>query len=126
MITIDGHNIKDMWTLTPVMDSVYNQLMKAPEIKERVTNDWSDEDGVEVLIEAARLKPIDMTLTFMCDTYAKYKEFCKYLRDNQTISLYCDYTGLTYVLEFQKHSGFNEYRDYNIFAVVFRQNNPTI
>ena len=40
MITIDGHNIKDMWTLTPVMDSVYNQLMKAPEIKERVTNDW--------------------------------------------------------------------------------------
>ena len=126
MITIDGYNIKDKWTIVPIMDGVYNQLMKAPEIKERVTNDWSDQDGIEVLTETAKLKPIDMTLTFFCDSYAKYKEFCKYLRDNATVSLYCEYTGLTYILEFQRHSSFHEYKEYNIFAVSFRQNNPTI
>ena len=122
-ITIDGYNIYDKWTLKPVMDSFYNSLMNQPDIKERVTNDWSDKNGLEVLIETAKIKSSDITLTFFCNTYAKYKEFCKYLRDHPVIVLYSDYTNESYSIEFQKCSSFNDYRDYNIFAVSFRQAN---
>lgn len=124
MILIDGYNIKDKWTLAPVMDCVYNQLMKAPEIKERVTNDWSDQDGIEVLTETAKVKSNDVTLSFFCDSFIKYREFLKYVIEHPIIELFVGRTGEGYFLEYQKCSSFYDYRSYNIFSFTFRQANP--
>lgn len=124
LITIDGYNIATQWTLAPVMDGLYQNLMKQPDIKDRITNDWSDEDGLEVLIEPAKVKSNEITCSFFCDTYAKYKEFCTYLREHPIVELFTEYTGESYFLEFLQCSSFNDYRDYNIFGVKFRQSNP--
>ena len=124
LITIDGYNIATQWTLAPVMDGLYQNLMKQPDIKERITNDWSDKDGLEVLIEPAKVKSNEITCSFFCDTYAKYKEFCAYLREHPIIELFTEYTAESYFLEFLQCSSFNDYRDYNIFSVKFRQANP--
>ena len=124
LITIDGYNIATQWTLAPVMDGLYQNLMKQPDIKDRITNDWSDENGLEVLIEPAKVKSNEITCSFFCDTYAKYKEFCTYLREHPIIELFAEYTGESYFLEFLQCSSFNDYRDYNIFGVKFRQANP--
>ena len=124
LITIDGYNIATQWTLAPVMDGLYQNLMKQPDIKDRITNDWSDENGLEVLIEPAKVKSNEITCSFFCDTYAKYKEFCTYLREHPIIELFTEYTGESYFLEFLQCSSFNDYRDYNIFGVKFRQANP--
>ena len=124
LITIDGYNIATQWTLAPVMDGLYQNLMKQPDIKERITNDWSDENGLEVLIEPAKVKSNEITCSFFCDTYAKYKEFCTYLREHPVVELFTEYTGESYFLEFLQCSPFNDYRDYNIFGVKFRQANP--
>ena len=124
LITIDGYNIATQWTLAPVMDGLYQNLMKQPDIKDRITNDWSDQNGLEVLIEPAKVKSNEITCSFFCDTYAKYKEFCTYLRENPVVELFTEYTGESYFLEFLQCSSFNDYRDYNIFGVKFRQANP--
>ena len=124
LITIDGYNIATKWTLAPVMDGLYQNLMKQPDIKDRITNDWSDKDGLEVLIEPAKVKSNEITCSFFCDTYAKYKEFCAYLREHPVVELFTEYTGESYFLEFLQCSSFNDYRDYNIFGVKFRQANP--
>ena len=124
LITIDGYNIATQWTLAPVMDGLYQNLMKQPDIKDRITNDWSDENGLEVLIEPAKVKSNEIKCSFFCDTYAKYKEFCAYLREHPIIELFAEYTGESYFLEFLQCSSFNDYRDYNIFGVKFRQANP--
>lgn len=124
LITIDGYNIATQWTLAPVMDGLYQNLMKQPDIKDRITNDWSDQNGLEVLIEPAKVKSNEITCSFFCDTYAKYKEFCTYLREHPIIELFAEYTGESYFLEFLQCSSFNDYRDYNIFGVKFRQANP--
>jgi len=124
LITIDGYNIATQWTLAPVMDGLYQNLMKQPDIKDRITNDWSDENGLEVLIEPAKVKSNEITCSFFCDSYAKYKEFCAYLREHPIIELFTEYTGESYFLEFLQCSSFNDYRDYNIFGVKFRQANP--
>ena len=124
LITIDGYNIYDKWTLKPIMDNFYSPLMKAPDIKDRVTNDWYDENGIEVLIEPSKVKSSDITISFFCNSYIKYKEFFAYLIAHPVIEMYVGYTGEGYFLEYQKCSSFNDYRDYNIFAINFRQANP--
>ena len=124
LITIDGYNIATKWTLAPVMDGLYQNLMKQPDIKDRITNDWSDQNGLDVLIEPAKVKSNEITCSFFCDTYAKYKEFCAYLREHPIIEIFTEYTGESYFLEFLQCSSFNDYRDYNIFGVKFRQANP--
>ena len=100
LITIDGYNIATQWTLAPVMDGLYQNLMKQPDIKDRITNDWSDQNGLEVLIEPAKVKSNEITCSFFCDTYAKYKEFCAYIREHPIIELFTEYTGESYFLEF--------------------------
>ena len=82
------------------------------------------QNGLEVLIEPAKVKSNEITCSFFCDTYAKYKEFCTYLREHPIIELFAEYTGESYFLEFLQCSSFNDYRDYNIFGVKFRQANP--
>ena len=63
-------------------------------------------------------------MLFFCDTYAKYKAFCTYLREHPVVELFTEYTGESYFLEFLQCSSFNDYRGYNIFGVKFRQANP--
>jgi len=125
MITIDGQNIKTTWTLTPVMDGIYNELMKFPSLKERDTQDWSDKNGIQVLLSDPVYAHREMFFNFFCDTYAMYKEFIAYLKTHQTVTISDTYTDKSYKIEYLSCSDFDYYRSYNIFAIKVRECDPT-
>jgi hypothetical protein len=124
MIIIDGYDIYNKWTLKPTFEGLYNSLMKQPDIKDRVVGDYSTKSGIEIISEVAKVKSGDVTLSFFCNSFAKYREFLKYVIEHPVIEMYVGRTGDGYFLEYQKCSSFNDYRDYNVFSVTFRQANP--
>ena len=126
MISIDGQNIKTTWTLTPVFDGLYKQLMKFPALKPRDTQDWCDKDGIQVLLSTPVYAHREMTFTFFCDTYAMYKSFIAYMKAHQNVLLFDSYTDRTYTLEYLDCSEFNYHRNYSIFAIRVRECNPTV
>ena len=126
MISIDGQNIKTTWTLTPVFDGLYKQLMKFPALKPRDTQDWCDKDGIQVLLSTPVYAHREMTFTFFCDTYAMYKSFIAYMKANQNVLLFDSYTDRTYTLEYLDCSEFNYHRNYSIFAIRVRECNPAV
>ena len=123
-ITIDGKNIKTKWGLDPVMDGYLSELMKFPDAKDRISNDWSDQDGLDVLLSATKLKAREITINFFCDTYANYVSFMKYLVAHPNVTLIDDTTTESYILEYMACSSFNRHREYNTFAIKFREANP--
>lgn len=125
MITIGIYNIKTQWSLEPVYGGLYNELMKFPAIKDRDMNDWSDLNGIQVDLTTAVFKHREMTLQFMCDTYAKYLLFIAYMKANQNVALYDDHTDRTYNIEYMDCSDFQYCRNYNIFAIKVRECDPT-
>jgi len=124
MITIDGYEIYSKWTLKPTFEGFNNSLMKQPDIKDRVVGDYSTKSGIEIISEVAKVKSGDVTLSFFCNSFAKYREFLKYVIEHPVIEMYVSRSGEGYFLEYQKCSSFNDYRDYNVFSVTFRQANP--
>ena len=79
MIIIDGYDIYSKWTLKPTFEGFYNSLMKQPDIKDRVVGDYSTKSGIEVIAETAKVKSGDVTLSFFCNSFAKYREFLNYV-----------------------------------------------
>lgn len=126
MIGIDGYNIKTTWTLEPVYEGLYNQLMKYPDLKERDTVDWTDRNGIQVLLSDARFRERELTLSFFCDTYAMYKAFIAYLKAHQNVILFDSHTDRTYTVEYMSCSSFQYCRNFNIFAIKVRECNPTV
>ena len=126
MISIDGQNIKTTWTLTPVFDGLYKQLMKFPALKPRDTQDWCDRDGLDVIMTTPVYAHREMTFNFFCDTYAMYKSFIAYMKANQNVLLFDSYTDRTYTLEYLDCSEFNYHRNYSIFAIRVRECNPAV
>lgn len=124
MITINGNNILATWGLSLVKDGFYNELMKFPDLKDRVSNNWSDRNGLDVLLSAPKYKHRELTLQFFCDSYVNYKLFINFVKANQTLSLFDDLTNLIYSIEYLDCTAFNYYRDYNLFAIKVRENNP--
>lgn len=125
MISIDGQNIKTTWTLTPVFDGLYKQLMKFPALKPRDTQDWCDKDGLDVNMTDPVYAHREMTFNFFCDTYAVYKSFIAYLKAHQNVLLFDSYTDRTYTLEYLDCSEFNYHRNYSIFAIRVRECDTT-
>ena len=46
MITIDGQDLKATWGIEPVYDGFYSALMKDAGMKDRITADYSDVNGL--------------------------------------------------------------------------------
>lgn len=124
MITIDTFDIRSKWSLEPLYENFNNALMKYPSIKDRVTEDFEDEDGVSVLNSTAKIASQEVVLSFICDSYAKYLEFMEYLVAHQNVTLHSDYTGRSYILEYMSCSGFSDYEYFNTFSAKFREPNP--
>ena len=122
MITIDGFDIYTKWTLEPVYQGVHKVLMTAPSIKERITENYEDENGLNVLNSTAKVKEFIFTMSFFCSSFAKYNEFITYMIVHNPVNLYFDKTLLTYRLEYLSCSSFDETN--GIFSVSVRENNP--
>lgn len=125
MITINGNNISTMWNLSLVKDGFYNELMKFPDLKDRLTVDYPDKNGINVNLSDPKYKQRELTLQFFCDSYINYKIFINFVKSNQSLELFDSLTDKTYTLEYLDCSSFNYYRDYNLFAIKVRENNPT-
>lgn len=124
MIAINGNNIATTWNLSLVKDGFYNELMKFPDIKERISNNWSDRNGIDVLLSAPKYKQRELTFQFFCDSYIDYKDFIDFIKYNQKLVLFDTVTDKSYYFEYLDCSSFNYYRDYNLFAIKVRENNP--
>ena len=122
MITIDGFDISTKWTLEPLYDNVNKYLMTAPSIKERITENFEDVDSLSVLNSIAKVKEMSYTMSFLCDSFAKYNEFILYLLSHNPVNLYFSKTGLTYKLEYLSCSSFDD--KVGLFSISVRENNP--
>lgn len=121
MITIDDFDIKTKWGLTPIYGGYYDALMKFPDLKDRITNNWSDKNGLEVLNNTGRLKDKEIILKFACSNIANYEAFMAYLVANSTIKLRDSMPSYSSTLEYMTSSEFHYYRDYNLFGIKVRQ-----
>lgn len=125
MITIDGQNIETTWTLAPVYEGFFSVLMKDAGIKERLKGDYSDTDGVIVQTSTAYTKGQEVTLSFFCDTFAKYNQFMAYLVTQKVVNLFVTELNETIKLEYMATTDFNDYRSYIKFSIKCREANPT-
>lgn len=126
MITVDGQDLKATWGVEPVYDGFYSALMKDTGMKERITANYSDVNGLTVQTSAGLTKSQELTLSFICDTFAMYETFLTYCVTQKVIAMYVSELDETIHLEYMDCSAFNDYRDFNTFSVKFREANPTI
>ena len=126
MITIDGQDLKATWGIEPFYDGFYSALMKDAGMKERITADYSDVNGLTVQTSAGLTKSQELTLSFICDTFAMYEEFLGYCVEKKIVAMWVSELNETLQLEYMDCSEYNDYRDFNRFSVKFREANPTI
>ena len=123
-VYIDGQNIQTTWGLHPLIDKFYEDLMKYPDIKKRVTSDYDDQDGTNVYYSAGKLKEKEITLTFGVDTYDHYLAFLDYMVAHPLFEL----TDLNPIdkgifLEYLSSGDFHYYYTGSVFAVKLREAN---
>lgn len=92
-VYIDGLEIRKTWGLTPLYEKFYSSIMQFPDIKEKVTNDFEDEDGVEVASTNSYLKSKESILSFGVDTYENYLNFMDYITSKDSFLLSSDVIG---------------------------------
>ena len=126
MITIDGQDLKATWGVEPVYDGFYSALMKDAGMKDRITADYSDVNGLTVQTSTGLTKSQELTLSFICDSFAMYESFLGYCVTQKVVAMYVSELNETLHLEYMDCSEFNDYRDFNTFSVKFREANPTI
>lgn len=126
MITVDGQDLKATWGIEPVYDGFYSALMKDAGMKDRITADYSDVNGLTVQTSAGLTKSQELTLSFICDSFAMYEAFLRYCVTQKVVEIWVSELDETIHLEYMDCSAFNDYRDFNTFSVKFREANPTI
>jgi len=119
MISIDGQDISTTWGLEPLYDGVYSPLMKFPDAKEYISNDFLGEDGIDLLIEPIKYKSSEITLQFVVDTYTHYKAFIAYMIANPVVHLTTDLYAIDISLEYMSCSSYNK----ETFAIKVREAN---
>ena len=124
MITVDSQDISTTWGIEPAKDGYYNGLMQFPDIKDRLTNDWTDQNGLQVQLGTGYLKHKEFTMNFLCDTYTHYESFLKYLVSHPNVAWFDGLLNQTFTLEYLACSSFNRYSDYNMFTIKVREANP--
>src|SRR5574344_349590 len=124
-ITIDGYDIFAQWTLTPVYDNFHSALMKDAGVKDRISVDPQFDNGLKVQQSTGYTKSREVTINFFCNTFANYEAFLIYCVTQKVVNLYVPKMNETLRLEYRDCSSFNDYREYNTFAVRFREADPT-
>ncbi len=109
VLLIDGQNIFDTWTLKPMYEKFYSDMMKFPDIKSRPQSDYEDEDGLNVLYTTGRLKDKEVTVSFFVDSYDYYLLFMNYLLANPVFYLSSLIIDKIIPLEYLSHSDFHYY-----------------
>ena len=125
MITIDGQDILTTWKLEPQYEGFDNSIMQHGGVKDRITHDFEDINGLEVLLDESKLKARTFNLSFICDAYSYYESFMEYLVLHPQISLFYSVTNKTYKFEYISCSSFNKYSTHVVFSIQFREADPT-
>jgi len=92
-VYIDGLEIRKTWGLTPLYEKFYSSIMQFPDVKEKVTNDFEDEDGIEVASTDSYLKSREPVLSLGVDTYENYLNFMDYITSKDSFLLSSDVIG---------------------------------
>lgn len=92
-VYIDGLEIRKTWGLTPLYEKFYSSIMQFPDVKEKVTNDFEDEDGIEVASTDSYLKSREPVLSLGVDTYENYLSFMDYITSKDSFLLSSDVIG---------------------------------
>ena len=123
MITINTFDIST-WGLEPSKDGFYSNVMKDSGLKDRIVGDYPDTNGVIVQLGTPYVKSQDISLAFLCDTYAHYRTFLSYCVTQKVVDMHIQLTTETLRLEYLSCPSFNYYGSYILFTVNFREANP--
>lgn len=127
MIYIGANPLKATYGIEPIAGGFFSQLMRFPDVKERTFNDWEEKDGIEILdTEDTYLKPMEHTLSFMCDTILQYRTFIAYLITQKTVVISFPESGKKFTLEYMACTEFHDYRTFKSFGIKFREADPSM
>jgi len=122
-VYIDGQDIKSTWGLVPLYTKFYSSIMKYPDTKDKISVDFDDKDGIDVVVGKPKLKSLEVVISFGVDTYTHYLSFCRYMISKPTFELYSFLFGKKINYEYISHSEFNFYVTGSTFAIKLREAN---
>jgi hypothetical protein len=112
--TINGDSLYDTYGIW--IESGTDNFITLPESKDRLTEDWADEDGLDFdTTETIKFKSRDITLNCaikasdMTDFLTKWNSFIALIRTANTFSLFVKRYGITYNLLYKNSTDFKNY-----------------
>ena len=129
-LTINGRDAYTTWGVSLGEGSVA-ELLTAPDVKDYVTNDCPNEDGVRVMIPSDGLKykqrQVQLTINISsrngADYLEKYRSFVSTLKKDITIWRLSEDSSVTYRLVYEKMENFSQV-DFKLAKFVLNMIEP--
>ena len=102
----------------------YNGLLAYPAMKEPETNDWPEEDGIEVDLSDPKLEPKEATISFLSDTNGGATDPIAYLSEPGYHTVRIPSLGREWQLRLSSHPANKVYPLATSFSLKFVEDNP--
>lgn len=122
-IYIDSYEIYDKWHIVPLYEGFYDTLMGYPDIKSRTKSDYSDENGIDVLLNAGKLDKNEISLKFGTDTYDNYTAFMEYIIGVYNFNIKCPTVGYSINVDYISTNSFEYFKEGITFEIKVRESN---
>ncbi|MDL2309850.1 hypothetical protein LJC39_01865 [Parabacteroides sp. OttesenSCG-928-B22] len=105
----------------------YNELLSFPEMKEPPTNDWPEEDGIEVDLSSPRLMVKEAGVTFISSRESfNVIDFIDFLSTPGYHSLFIPSLNRSWSIRLLSNPAIKMYKSATPFTIRFAEDNPTI
>lgn len=105
MVRINGTDIKSTYGAF-LIDKSYEQLLVYPALKNVISNNWFESDGLEVDLEDSTLERRSFSVTYGVSGTGRWSDFQSFLKTAWTHSIEITDLGLTFDLRFVGITGF--------------------
>lgn len=120
---IDGISICNRFGVW-VTKGGYNGLLAFPAMKEPESNDWPEEDGIEVDLSDPKLKPKEAAVSFLSDTNDRATDLVAYLSGPGYHCVRIPSLGREWQLRLSVHPANKAYPLATAFSLKFVEDNP--
>ncbi len=107
-----------------IVDGGYKDIVQFAELKETESNDWPEEDGIEVDLSAPVLKARDVKIDFACNDNDYIGAFMALLQDGSAHEFQFVEIDKTYTLRLDSQSSKSSLRNLEKFSLKFIEDMP--
>ena len=121
---IDGSDAYSLYRMS-VMNTGYKELVAFPPLKSVESNDWAEEDGMEVDLSAPMLDTRELSIRFACHGYeARFGAFVESLSGNAYHDFNFTEIGKTYTLRLVSQPDMSQKHTLSAFSLRFADDFP--